>query len=136
MNVDVALADRLSTLAGGRIYPMLAPQGATLPHIVYQLVSGGHRHTLAGGAGHAAPRFQLTCWADTYTAAAELGELVRNRVQGYSGTITVSGDDYVIGGITVIDTGDILNAAVGVEANREFGRRVDIEVVWAEAKPA
>lgn len=136
MNVDVALKSRLSTLAGGRIYPALAPQGADLPHVVYQLVSGGHRHTLGGGAGHAAPRFQVTCWAATYTAAAELGELARLRLQGYSGTITVDGDDYEIGGITMVDTGDIINVAVGVEAQREFGRRVDVEIVWAEPKPA
>jgi hypothetical protein len=63
----------LAALLGERVYPVTLPQGATLPAITYQVISGageGDGHT---GPGLSRRRYQFDCWAATYGQAADLG---------------------------------------------------------------
>lgn len=65
----------------------MLPQSAQRPAITYQRVTGGHEHRLTGSSGTAIPTFELDCWADSYEAADQLAEAVRQVMQGFSGTM-------------------------------------------------
>lgn len=76
------LADAtVAAAVGTRIYPVAAPQGATMPHIVYQRISGPRVHS-HDGSDLAHPRFQFACNAATYAAAKALANAVREELDG------------------------------------------------------
>lgn len=71
-----------------RIYPEILPQktgGAEVPAITFSRISSQHPETLDGSADLSFGQFQLSCWAPTQKAAAELAACVRMRLQGVGG---------------------------------------------------
>lgn len=82
----------IAALVGSRIYPIRLPQPkkdqVNLPAIVYQRISGFRFKHLRGGEALARPRYQVDCWAQTHDQATTLGNLVRQRLNGFSGTWT------------------------------------------------
>lgn len=80
--------DIVATLAAGvplvasRIYPLLLPQTPTLPAIVYLRVSGPRVQSHDGDSALQHPRFQFSCWAETYAGALAVAEEVRLALQG------------------------------------------------------
>lgn len=75
---DSSITAQVST----RIYPVKMPQNATRPAITYQTISGDPMTDLDSADGDLlAVRVQIDCWAETYTAAAALGEAVRTRLK-------------------------------------------------------
>jgi hypothetical protein len=79
---DATIAD----LVGTRIYPVRLPQKVTFPAVSYQRISGvriGHLHGVASAAD---PRYQIDAWAQTQSAALELGAALRRRLEGFTGT--------------------------------------------------
>ncbi|WP_254509887.1 tail completion protein gp17 [Anatilimnocola floriformis] len=81
------LATNLANLVGSRIFPLVLPQSAARPAITYARTTGGHDHNLKQATGSAIPVFELDCWADSYEAADQLAEAVRQKMQGFSGTM-------------------------------------------------
>ena len=78
---DAAVAAVVST----RIFPTRMPQGEKGTSIVYLRISGLGDHTLAGASRISRPRFQIDCWAQSPGAAADLANLVKERLDGYRG---------------------------------------------------
>lgn len=62
--------------AGIKIFPLKLPQGLSLPAISYQCVGKAPVHALEGYTGLDYPSFQIDCWANSYTLARELAEMV------------------------------------------------------------
>jgi hypothetical protein len=91
-----------------RVYPNFIPQGATLPLIVYQKVTGTRDHALAGPTGKAHPRFQIEAWGETYTEAKGLANAIRGALDG---TRTTSGS-VTIGSTVLQSERDFYEAAV------------------------
>lgn len=87
------LADAgISDIVGGeRIYPLVLPQGVRAPSLVYSRVSGLGDHHMQGASGLARPRLQLDAWAASADDAARLADLVKGRLDGYRGPMTVPG---------------------------------------------
>jgi hypothetical protein len=82
----------ISTAVGGsRIYPVKMPQGITLTSIVYSRISDIGDHHMQGPSGLARPRVQVTSWATTVDAATTLGNLVKERLDGYRGEMLWGG---------------------------------------------
>jgi len=69
-----------------RIYPTVASQLGTLPLIVYQQISGRREHTMTESVGLVESRYQVDCWATTYTGAQALAKTVRVALDNHSGT--------------------------------------------------
>jgi hypothetical protein len=63
----------VDALIDGRVHALVMPQNATLPCIVYQLVSGPDLEI----AEYVRPRIQLSCWASTYPQAVALANAAR-----------------------------------------------------------
>lgn len=82
--IEQALFTRLSGFSGlaalisARIYPMRAPQAATLPFVVYQRLPGGERVTAMGAdPGVSFSPFQFDCYGQTYPSAKAVGTQLR-----------------------------------------------------------
>ena len=67
----------LSTLAGGRVFPNIAPNNVQKPYVVYARVSSAPDNTLADGAPVENTRLQVDCFDITYAAAVALAETVK-----------------------------------------------------------
>lgn len=91
--IEEALVSRVlanATVAatvGTRVYPVVAPEGVTLPALVYQRISGVREHTHDQVGDLARPRFQFGAIALTYSAAKALANAVRSALDNYSGTV-------------------------------------------------
>lgn len=68
----------LKGLAGGRVYPDLAPAGVAKPYIVYQAAGGLDETTLDGPDTLQNARMQVEVWADRRGDASALMRQVRN----------------------------------------------------------
>lgn len=67
----------IKALAGGRVYPDVAPAGAALPRIVYQSVGGVDETTFDGSDTLQNSRMQVSVWAATRAEAATIMQQVR-----------------------------------------------------------
>lgn len=88
LKADSTVASLVST----RIYPVVVPQGATLPAIAQSKVSGPRVHAHDGVQQLATPTIQWECKGSTYASAKAVATAVRGAVDGYTGTI---------GGVTI-----------------------------------
>lgn len=89
----------VSALVGTSVYVDEAPQvtGGTdpYPYIVIQTVSSEPGHVLIGYDGLTDFRVHLDCYARTSSSSRSIANAIRNCFDGYRGTITVSGTDFV-----------------------------------------
>jgi hypothetical protein len=75
-----------------RIFPIKLPQGEKRTSIVYTRISGQGDHHMQGPSGLNRARVQVDCWAPTADAADLLARQVKERIDGYGGSI-LWGDD-------------------------------------------
>lgn len=85
---DSAVAALVST----RIYPVLAPQGAALPMVIFTRISSGREYTLSGATGLENPRVQIDCYSETYSEAKSVSEAVVAAIRGAT-TFRTAWDD-------------------------------------------
>lgn len=98
------LADAsIAAVVGTRIYPIKIPQGVAAASLVYTKVSARPDHHMSGASGLARPRLQLDAWAPTADAALWLADLVRERLDGYSGTMGSGGAAVTVQGVFFAD---------------------------------
>jgi hypothetical protein len=79
VTIEADLFNTLKGLVGNRMYPDVAPLGATLPYIVYQQIGG----TPLQFVERALPsmkngRFQVAVWSLTRSEAAAIGVQIEN----------------------------------------------------------
>lgn len=72
--IEIDLHTVLQSLAGGRVFWGVAPQGTAAPWIVLAKISGQRDWALAGPTGARRHNVQVDCYADTPMAALELAE--------------------------------------------------------------
>ena len=87
MSAELALFTRLSTHSGlsalisTRCYPLLMPQKAIFPNVVYQRISSTEQN---GTSTIRETRFQISCWGVTYSSMHSIATQVRAALEGYS----------------------------------------------------
>lgn len=107
MSAGARLHSRLTThagtsaLVGTRVYPVIAPQNAQYPCIVYQRISGTEQ---MGTTQIREARYQLSCWGETFASAQAVATQVRAALEEWSiygggvfvrmARIVNEGDDY------------------------------------------
>lgn len=88
---DAAIAAAIDSGASAspryRIFPVRLPQGETRASIVFSRISGQGDHHMEGASGLAQVRMQIDCWAPTADAADSLARLVKERIDGYRGSM-------------------------------------------------
>lgn len=87
-NIDTDLYTVLKTVAGvsNRVYPERFPQGATFPLLTYTRISTRFEQAITGALVASEPRFQIDCWATSFSAARALAAAVKAAVLAYAGS--------------------------------------------------
>jgi len=83
----------IEAMIGVRCYPVILPQGATYPSIVQNLISEDNHMHLGGSSILSRARIQIDCWATTADESVTLSNLVWEKVQGFSGTVSFNSSD-------------------------------------------
>jgi len=96
--------EAVTNIAGTRIYPQRALQGAARPFVVIQVVSSGPVNGLGGPLGSTRARVQVTAWADKIATALNLADEVRQALQPF--TIAAAGGDPGVGSVLMLDEED------------------------------
>jgi hypothetical protein len=95
MTVEADLFTRLSTFTGlsalvaDKVYPLILPQGVTLPAVSYQRVSSIRPSAMGADIGIVRARFQVDVWAQDFDSSKAIAEQIRLALQCYHGTGTV-----------------------------------------------
>ena len=96
LRTDTAIVALVST----RIYPNSVPQTAALPALTYQVVSIIRGHHLAATNGVNAARVRFAICTKNVIDGEAIAEAVRQRFDGYRGTLSTSSG----GSVVVIET--------------------------------
>lgn len=84
--IDLLLTDAaITTLVGDRIYPQRRAQGSAFPSIVSTRVSGQPLYDDDGEVGLQNARVQVDSYAENYSDAKDLSQLVRARLSAFRG---------------------------------------------------
>jgi hypothetical protein len=86
----------ITALVADRVCPARRPQGSPMPVIVVTRISGAPEYADDGEIGLEAVRLQIDSWATTYTAAKQLGRLVRDRLSAFSGVYGATDFSYIM----------------------------------------
>lgn len=91
MSLDVKVyhalsgASGIAALVSTRIYPLVLPQSSSYPAISYQRISNSPQQ---GSTDLRSTRWQINCWASTYTGAQTLATAVKTALEEYTATAT------------------------------------------------
>lgn len=76
----------LTALVSHRIYPVQAPQAATLPYVIYREVSAERISAMGADTGMVRPRYQVSVFASSWSSAHAVATQVRLALQRFRGT--------------------------------------------------
>lgn len=68
-----------------RLYPMMMPQNAKLPAIVYSPILASYDSALQGDTGYVRQTIQFNCHDSTFQKARKLSRLIKKKLQDYKG---------------------------------------------------
>jgi hypothetical protein len=92
MTIETTIYTALSSLASGKVYPLVAPEKVAAPFIVYSRIASTPENTLEGGATIDQVRIQVDTYANTYSAVKSLAESVRSAMEGSGAKATLQTD--------------------------------------------
>jgi len=85
--IGKVIHDLLDQLVSDKVYPIVAPQGAALPFITYQVIDKSDPWDTKGADSDAdLARVQINIFTTTYSAANTLAASVRAILDFYTGT--------------------------------------------------
>lgn len=73
----------IAAIIGTRIYPVILPQGVVDTSIVYSRISGLGDNTMRSATFLSRPRMQIDAWSARHDTAAELANLIKQRIDGF-----------------------------------------------------
>lgn len=79
----------VSAIIGDRIHIDSNPQPSHRPKVTYARLNTARELSNDGPDNSPGAQFRLDCWADTGEQAACLSDIVRNAIDGYTGSVTV-----------------------------------------------
>lgn len=126
-------AATVTGLVADRVYPAAAPQGASRPYIVVNLVGEEQDVLLAGARDGFFSLVSISCIASTATAADELGEAVKDMMSEVMHTSVVtdaSPPDEIDTATAYKDGADILDYT---DDRKTFRRLFDYRLRWVPA---
>ncbi|MEG2116952.1 MAG: DUF3168 domain-containing protein [Clostridia bacterium] len=69
----------------GKLYPIIMPQDAKLPAIVYSPINANYDSALQGDTGYVRQTIQFNCHDSTFQKARKLSRLIKKKLQDYKG---------------------------------------------------
>jgi len=121
----------VSTIVGQRMYPDALKVNASMPAIVYYVISTERDHFVGGLTKAAHARIQIECYASTRTAASALSKAIRETgVDSYRGTTS----NYYFAGVE-FDSGDEYLQEPPTDGNQEHRYIVSFDLLVHYKEP-
>lgn len=117
----------VSALVGSRVYPGSVPQGATMPAVVVNVISGGPLYADDGEVGLDNTRVQIDCWATTYSSAKTVARAVRDSLSAFVGTVSGVTFPYIL-----LDVTRDLREPGANQSEYRYRTNMDF-IVWSES---
>lgn len=134
VNIEAAIVAILegnigvTALVDKRIYPLIVPQGVTMPAITYQQLSDTKIQTHSGPDTLLNTRLQIDCWSDKYTETSAVKKAVRLALAGFIGTVA----GIKISNIIMENSTDLDRQVPGTEKLRRYAKSLDFIIVFNE----
>jgi hypothetical protein len=114
----------VSNLVSARVYPHQLPQSPTYPAVTYQLVSLDERpHAMGDDPALVMDRYQVDCWAQSYSKMVELGDAVMGALSRYRGTSS---------SVTIQSVLHVGRIDLFEDDTRIYHRAIDFRIAWEE----
>lgn len=113
----------VSALVSTRVYPHVAPQGASLPYLTYYRVTTNRAPVMSGAVDLINPRIQVDVWASTYTGARDLADKVRHALDQWTG----SAGGVSFRWVSLVDERDSIEPAQDASEEPTYRVSLDIE---------
>jgi len=100
-----------AALTSGRVYPVVAPQGAEVPHVVMRIIEvqpSVNKQTTSSVDGIVV---RLSTLAKDYHFVQRTDEAIRRAIDGYRGNVTLSGTLIAIDGVNYLTGEDLFEDA-------------------------
>jgi hypothetical protein len=97
MSIQSDIVTALSGVAGGRIYPQIAPEGAAYPLVNYRIINKSPIVTIDGVVHATDYQVVFECWAKNYASALTVADSVRAAIHASGldfSVIDEPGEDY------------------------------------------
>lgn len=78
MSIEANIQALLAPLAGGRCYPLIAPDSVDKPYIIYSVISDVQLNSLDGFSGLAEKRIQADIYTTSYGVTKALATSVKD----------------------------------------------------------
>lgn len=113
MDLEQGLEAELSSLTGlgGKVFPVMAPQGTKAPYLAYSLGSNNRTKTLAGHDGLVQSQYQLDLYHTAYAGLKALKKLVIANLKTYD-LRNIGGSGPLIQQVEIINDFEIYEDAV------------------------
>lgn len=111
------------TAATYRVFPDIVPQGASLPAVTFQQISGPRLDNLTSVPSASQPRFQITCFDSSHSGVRTMADAVTGAFDAYYTGGTVAG--VTIQDTTMIDEASIPAWDAETEARSRYAIRQD-----------
>lgn len=121
----------LTGIVGDRIYPNEAPEGSSLPRVVYLVRSNQHSHVFSGGDGLPEMTLVLECQG-SYDQSKLVADTLRTMLDGYRG---YAGQHFV-NGCFFEDAYDQPSPAVRGEEKGIKARVIVLRAMYTETAPS
>ena len=86
----------VTALVGQRVYCGSRPQGAVLPDVIINRISGAPIYTDDGESGLAEARLEIECWGTTYASAKNVARAVIASLSAFFGTVGDTTFQYIL----------------------------------------
>jgi hypothetical protein len=126
----------IAALIDDRLGPHQQPQTAVRPYGVYTRIATDPQHHLVGASGLAFVRIQLDLYGDDFGVLETIAAAVRNRVDGYRGTVTQGSDSLAIQCIELLDQSDAADSPNDGTDSGPHRIRMDFRISAPESIPS
>lgn len=82
----------VTPVSSGRVYPMRAARGVSMPYVTVQKISNPVVHASGRDPGLRHPRVQVTTFAESYSEARDLSRRVKAVLQDFTSADGLMGD--------------------------------------------
>lgn len=89
----------VSVLVADRVFAQYVPQGASLPCVRYNRVTGTHERHMEGATGLNDLTFQVDIYSQSYSEVKTIGDAIRIGLDGYKGTVQSDNKSLEINGL-------------------------------------
>lgn len=121
----------LSSLIGQRMYPDVLVEGATLPAVVYYVISTQRDHMLSGVGKSAHARVNIECYARTRSTCNAISKAIRETgIDSFRGVVS----GYAFDGVD-FDSGDEYMQEPPTDGNQEHRYIVSFDILVHYGEP-